>query len=307
MHTMGSDFEPSQSSIAFCGLSSTPADIEAARFVVLPVPYEATTEWLPGTRFAPQSIIDGSRLLELYDHILDFDVSTAGIATADELPPNYAGPEAMIADVQSRVSDLLHRGKTPVLLGGEHTITIGAARAAASVFPNLSVLHIDAHADLRDEYLGTRYSQATVMRRIREYCPTTLVGIRSLSLAERRLIDSEAIPVVFWPPVDSEDWPSHVLDSLTENVYITLDADAIDPGQVPWVGTPEPGGMVWDDLWRILLPVAQSRRVVGFDVVEFAPRGTGSETSAYLLSKLIYRLIGAIHHFKSLREAHANG
>jgi len=303
---MGSDFEVSQSSIAFCGLSSTPADIEAARFVVVPVPYEATTEWLPGTRFAPQSIIDSSRLLELYDHILDYDISTAGIATADELPPNYAGPQAMISDVESCVAEWLRRGKTPVLLGGEHTITMGAARAAANAFSDLSVLHVDAHSDLRDEYLGTKYSQATVMRRVREFCSTTHVGIRSLSLPERRLIDTEGIPVVFWPPA-STDWPSTVLDSLTDNVYITLDVDAIDPGQVPWVGTPEPGGMMWDDLWRVLLPVAQSKRVVGFDVVEFAPRGTGSETSAYLLSKLIYRLIGAIHQTNSHREAHSNG
>ena len=200
MHIMGSDFEVSQSSIAFCGLSSTPADIEAARFIVVPVPYEATTEWLPGTKLAPQSIIDSSRLLELYDHVLDCDISTAGIATAQELPPNYAGTVAMIADVQTCVSQWLTRGKTPVILGGEHTITIGAARAAADVFPNLSVLHIDAHADLRDEYFGTRYSQATVMRRVREFSPTTHVGIRSLSAPERRLIDDQGIPVVFWPP-----------------------------------------------------------------------------------------------------------
>jgi agmatinase len=304
---MGSDFEASQSSIAFCGLSSEPADIEAAHFVVLPIPYEATTEWLPGTRLAPRTIIDSSRLLELYDHVVDYDISTAGIATAAELPPNYQGPEEMTADVERCVADLLSRGKTPVLLGGEHTITVGAARAMVAAYPGVSVLHLDAHADLRDEYLGTRYSQATVMRRVRESCPTTHVGIRSLSLAERRLIESEHIPVVFWPPPDSEDWPARVLDSLADDVYITLDADAIDPGQVPWVGTPEPGGMSWDALWRLLMPVAQSRHIVGFDVVEFAPRGTGYEASAYLLSKLIYRLIGAIHQSNSHREAHSNG
>ena len=303
---MGSDFERSQSSIAFCGLSSTPADIEAARFVVVPVPYEATTEWLTGTRFAPQSIIDSSRLLELYDHVLDFDISAAGIATVDELTPNYAGPLAMISDVESCVARWLRRGKTPVLLGGEHTITIGATRAAKSVVADLSVLHIDAHSDLRDEYLGTEHGQATVMRRVREFCPTTHVGIRSLSLAERRLIDSEGIPVIFWPPANVE-WPSTVMDTLTDNVYITLDVDAIDSGLVPWVGTPEPGGMTWDDLWRVLLPVARTKHVVGFDVVEFSPRGTGSEASAYLISKLIYRLIGAIHQSNSHREAHSNG
>jgi len=307
MHTMGSDFERSQSSIAFCGLSSTPADIEAARFIVVPVPYEATTEWLPGTRFAPQSIIDASRLLELYDHVLDYDISDAGIATAGELSPEYAGPQAMIARVKSCVANWLGRNKIPVLLGGEHTITVGAVEAGKETYSDVSILHIDAHADLRDEYLGTRYGQATVMRRVREMCPTAHVGIRALSLPERRLIDSDGIPVVFWPPADSEDWPTTILDSLGDHVYITLDVDGIDPGLVPWVGTPEPGGLTWDDLWRLLMPVAESRHVVGFDVVEFSPRGPGSEASAYLLSKLIYRLIGAIHLSNTHREAHSNG
>ena len=304
---MGSDFERSQSSIAFCGLSSTPSDIEAARFIVVPIPYEATTEWLPGTRFAPQSIIDASRLLELYDHVLDYDISTAGIATAPELAPDYLGPQAMISNVKTCIAEWLSRGKTPVLLGGEHTITVGAVQAVVEAYPDVSVLHIDAHADLRDEYLGTRYSQATVMRRVRECCPTSHVGIRALSLAERRLIDGERIPVVFWPPADRQNWPVEVLDSLTDDVYITLDVDGIDPSLVPWVGTPEPGGMNWEDLWRVLSPVADSRRIVGLDVVEFCPRGTGSEASAYLLSKLIYRLIGAIYQSNTHREAHSNG
>ena len=304
---MGNELEKSQSSYAFCGLSSTPAHIDSANFIVIPAPYEATTEWLPGTRQAPQAIIDSSRLLELYDHVLDCDISEAGIATAPELPANFGSPEAMVEDVHRCVLGWLKRGKTPVLLGGEHTITIGSVRAAAELFNDLTVLHIDAHADLRDEYLGARYGQATVMRRVRELCPTVHAGIRALSLAERRLIDQEGIPVAFWPPPSGSDWVSPLLASLSSNVYVTIDVDALDPGLVPWVGTPEPGGMLWDDLWRLLAPVATQRRIVALDVVEFAPRGPGSEASAYTIAKMLYRMIGTIYQSRIRREALANG
>jgi agmatinase len=290
-----------QTSHTFAGLPSHETDICTARFVVVPVPYEATTEWLPGTRLGPAAIIDSSPLLELYDHELDFDVSRLGIVTAAEVPPVLSGPEHEVAAVESEVGSWLDRGKTPVLLGGEHTITVGAVAAAAARFPRLSVLQLDAHADLRDEYLGARWSQATVMRRVLDVCPSIAqAGVRSLSMEEMHFIRERRLSVAFWPP-DSDPWASSLIDGLQQDVYVSIDADVFDSSLLPWVGTPEPDGPGWRDVLTLLRQVAQKRNVVGFDVVEFSPYGPGAAASAYLLAKLIYRFIGYIG------MAHAGG
>ncbi len=295
-----------QTAPAFAGLDSLPAHIEAARFIVIPVPYEATTEWLCGTRHGPERIIASSRLLELYDQELDCDISLAGIATAPALQPVLSGPEDMIAAVKGEVASWLMRGKTPVIIGGEHSITLGAVQAMHAQYPDLSVLHLDAHADLRDVYLGSHHSQATVMRRVHELCPIAQAGIRALSLAEKRYIDEQEIPAVFWPP-RAASWLPELISSLGENVYVTIDADVFDSGFMPCVGTPEPGGPGWHDIWSILKAVTDSRKVVGFDVVEFAPHGHAGDVCAYTLARLIYRLIGSIHLSKALQEATRHG
>ncbi len=284
-----------QSSLSFAGLPSSIADISASRYVVVPVPYEATTEWLPGTRQGPLSIIESSRLLELYDHELDADVSRAGICTVDELAPDLGGPERMVAAVKDEIGRWLDRDKVPIMLGGEHTITIGAVQALAERYDGLSVLQLDAHADLRDSYLGARFSQATVMRRVRELCPAVQAGVRSLSNAERQLIAEHNLPVVFWPPQrDANTWLGKVTSALSDTVYVTIDADVFDSAILPWVGTPEPGGLTWNDIWLVLQEVARQKTIVGFDVVEFCPRADGAASSAYMLAKLVYRLIGHI-------------
>ena len=295
-----------QTAPAFAGLDSLPAHIEAARFIVIPIPYEATTEWLCGTRHGPDRIIQSSRLLELYDQELDVDVSQAGIATAPALQPVLSGPEGMIAAVRGEVSSWLSRGKTPVILGGEHTITLGAVQAMRARFADLSVLHLDAHADLRDVYLGSRHSQATVMRRVHELCPVAQAGVRSLSQAERCYIDEHGIPTVFWPP-KAASWLPELVSTLGGTVYVTIDADVFDSGFMPCVGTPEPGGPGWHDIWSILKAVTDSRRVVGFDVVEFAPHGHVGDVGAYTLARLIYRLIGSIYLSNEIQEATRHG
>jgi agmatinase len=295
-----------QTAPAFAGLDSSPAEIESARFIVIPVPYEATTEWLTGTRRGPACIIDSSKLLELYDQELDADISKAGIATAPVLEPVLSGPEAMVAAVRGEVGSWLARGKVPVMLGGEHTITLGAVQAMRERYADLSVLHLDAHADLRDDYLGSRYSQATVMRRVHEVCPIAQTGIRALSLAERRFIAEQRIPAVFWPPREA-DWLEKLVASLTGTVYVTIDADVFDSGFMPCVGTPEPGGPGWHDIQSILSAVAASKKVVGFDVVELCPHGHIGDVCAYTLARLVYRFIGSIHHSKKLQEATRHG
>ncbi len=270
------------------------------------MPYETTTEWLTGTRHAPERIIHSSRLLELYDNELDRDISQAGIATASAVEPVLSGPEAMVARVRAETAAWLALGKIPVIIGGEHTITLGAVQAAYERRAVLSVLHLDAHADLRDAYLGTRCSQATVMRRVHELCPIVQAGVRSLSQGERRYISERQIRTFFWPPTD-EQWIETLVASLSEHVYVTIDADVFDSGFLPSVGTPEPGGPGWHDVLSILQAVAGSRRVVGFDVVEFAPEGRIGDVCAYTLARLIYRFIGHIHQYNSQQEALRHG
>jgi len=288
------EIEALQSAPAFAGLDSSSSAIDAARYVVIPVPYEATTEWLSGTRHGPARIIESSRMLELYDQELDMDVSIAGIATAPVLEPVLSGPCAMVAAVKAEIASWLARGKTPVMLGGEHTITLGAVQAVLEHYPELSVLHLDAHADLRDEYLGTRYSQATVMRRVHDLCPIAQAGIRALSAAERRYITEQRIQTIFWPPHEA-GWEDRLVQSLSPDVYVTIDADVFDSGFLPCVGTPEPGGPGWHEIQSLLQTVTARRNIVGFDVVELCPHGHVGAVCAYTLSRLIYRFIGRIH------------
>ena len=303
---MAIDEESLQTAPAFAGLDSLAPHIEAARFIVIPVPYEATTEWLTGTRHAPERIIHSSRLLELYDWELDADISQAGIATTAALEPVLSGPEAMVAEVRRQTASWLAQGKTPVIIGGEHTITLGAVQAMRERYADLSVLHLDAHADLRDSYLGTRCSQATVMRRVHECCPITQVGVRSLSTAERRYIEERGTRTVFWPPEDA-DWVEAAVASLGDHVYVTIDADVFDSGLLPCVGTPEPGGPGWQDIKTLLESVARRKAVVGFDVVELSPEGRIGDVCAYSIARLIYHFIGCIHHHTTQQEAARNG
>ncbi len=306
MPTMGCEEEALEAAPTFAGLDSSQTSTDAARFVVIPVPYEATTEWLTGTCHAPGRIIESSTVLELYDQELDLDISGAGIATARAVQPLPSGPEAMVARVKDEVASWVTSGKTPVMLGGEHTITLGAVQAIRARHADLSVLQLDAHADLRDEYLGAHYSQATVMRRVRELCPITQAGIRALSETERRYISDNRLPVVFWPPQD-DLWLDYLLSTLSNTVYVTIDADVFDSGFLPSVGTPEPGGLGWHDVWSILRAVARSRRIVGFDVVELAPEGRQGAVCAYTVARLIYRLIGYIHSHNEQQGAVHHG
>jgi len=180
------------------------------------------------------------------------------------------------------------------MLGGEHTLSLGAVRAFKETFPSLSVLQLDAHADLRDKYLGTKYGQACVMRRILELCPVTQVGVRSLSWEEKQfLTENKMRPFYMSQLGEGKATVEQIVSSLSGDVYVTIDVDVLDPSIMPAVGTPEPGGMLWQQVLDIIQSVARRRRVVGFDVVEFCP-GEGSSSCAFLLAKLIYKFIGYI-------------
>jgi agmatinase len=273
-------------------------DFATARVVVAPVPFDGTTCYRPGTREGPQAIIDASRNLELYDPELRRSPYTVGIATLRAVEPVMGNAAGMVDRIEQVTAHLLERGKFAVTLGGDHLTSIGVVRAFAKRHPALSVLQIDAHADLRDEYEGNKLSSATIMRRVLEVCPRTAqVGIRSLSEPEARLVDERRLPM--WLASDihrqtlrgERSWIEEVVDSLSDEVYVTIDIDAFDPSLVPGTGTPEPGGLGWYDVIDLLAALTARKRVVGFDVVELSPLVEG-HVSPVVAAKLVYKLIG---------------
>ncbi|MDP6347323.1 MAG: agmatinase [Dehalococcoidia bacterium] len=267
-------------------------DLETAQAVILPVPYDSTTDWRVGAREGPQAIIDASQFMELYDLEMDREVYRVGIHTLPEMQVVMRGPEPTVERVYEVTRELLERGKMPVMLGGEHSLTAGAVKACAQAWDQLTVLHLDAHADLRDEYLGTRFSHACVMRRVLELCPGVQVGIRSLSLEESRFIRERKLKHFYAGDSGGAlPAPEAVAAGLSSHVYITIDLDFLDPSVMPAVGTPEPGGADWAYLLGLLRVVSRKCHIVGFDLMELCPR-EGPISCAFLAAKLAYKLIG---------------
>jgi agmatinase len=258
--------------------------------VILPVPYDSTASGWVGAREGPAAIIDASENMELFDIGTGREPYRAGIHTLPELAAHAGGPEAMVARIEEVVAELLDDGRFVVTLGGEHTVAVGALRAHARCTPGLSVLAFDAHADLRDRYTDTPYSHACTLRRALECAPVVQVGLRSAEREEHEFIRERGLP--FYSP---RQWraagPESIAAQLAEDVYITIDLDAFDPSQVAAVGTPEPGGLLWDEVSELLETVARQRRIIGFDVTELAP-SLGPRANAQLAAKLTYRLIG---------------
>ena len=278
----------------FAAISSPYSDWEKARVVVLPIPYDSTTGWRSGARDAPRAIIDASRYLELYDLELDQEIYQVGIHTLPEIQPEMTSPEHMTERVYTVAREVLDKNKMLLMLGGEHSLTLGMVKAYRERYEALSVLQLDAHADLRDSYLGTKFSHATVMRRVCELCPIVPVGIRSLSREEHQFINETGIkPFYAKGLILTEDSIQRIIDSLSGEVYITIDLDVLDSSIMSAVGTPEPGGIGWYELLGLLREVAQSKRVVGFDLVELCP-GEGPLACAFVAAKLAYKLIGYI-------------
>lgn len=276
----------------FCGLVPPYSELRETKAVILPVPYDGTTEWQTGTRHGPQAIIDASQYLEFYDLELDRDIYKVGIHTLTSLEPLMSSPEDMIERVYQVAQGLIQKGKFVVMLGGEHSLSLGTVQAFKEAFPDLSVLQLDAHADLRDEYLGTKYGQACVMRRIFELCPIVQVGMRSLSREEKHFLTENKMTPFYMPDLElNAASTTQIANSLSKNVYVTIDADVLDPSIMPAVGTPEPGGMQWLYILSLLKRVATHKHVVGFDLVEFCPQ-EGPTSCSFLLAKLVYKLIG---------------
>ncbi len=263
-----------------------------SKIVVLPVPFERTTSYVPGTRSGPREILLASGQVELWDEETRSEVFDQGIYTLPELEPSHPDMRGALDAIGRVAASLADRGKFPVVLGGEHSVSVPVVEALAARTPDLSVLQIDAHADLRESYQGSPYSHACAMRRIVERVPCAQVAIRSLCREE-----SEAIPGlrtrVFFDHEMRQDpsWMDEVVASLTDNVYLTIDCDGLDPAIMPAVGTPEPGGLSWHETVALLKAVASRRHLVGFDVVELCPL-PGMVGPNFLCAKLIYKILG---------------
>ena len=275
----------------FLALTEAQSDLERSRVVILPVPYDSTTSFRGGARYGPNAIIEASYGLEDYDWELDLDVSEIGIHTTHYLEPQMGAPELMAERIGNNVREFVRAGKIVGVLGGEHSVTIGSVRAQREAHPDLTVLYLDAHADLRNEYLGTAWGHASGARRIHEMCPLVLAGIRSLCPEERDYLRQHSIPTFFWPPkAGLEEYCQEIVSQLGPEVYISLDLDVLDPAIMAAVGTPEPGGMGWHDINALLRMVGESRRIVGFDLSELAPE-EGPAACSYTAAKLVYKLI----------------
>ena len=243
-----------------------------AKFVVIPVPYDLTSTYQAGSRRGPQAIIDASTNMELYDEELKQETYTVGIHTTLPVAIDARGPKNMVNIVRKKISRLVGLNKIPVMLGGEHSITLGAVQAVMEKYPKLTVLQFDAHADLRDTYQGSPYNHACVARRITEICPLTQVGIQSMSKEEGEFLPQSKVKSYSADFVlENKNWAEAVCQDLKGDIYITIDLDVFDPSIMPATGTPEPGGIYWKDILRLLKLVSASCKIRGFDVVELAP------------------------------------
>jgi agmatinase len=281
----------------FGGLPDEHSQYATSRAVVFPVPLERTTSYEHGTHNGPAAILAASRNMELYDEELELEpYKEIGIHTLPAIDTSDGTLDEVITEIFTAQLGLLEDDKFTVALGGEHSLTPPLVSATAKKFKDLSVLQIDAHADLRDEYHGNPASHACAMRRVVEVCPAVQVGIRSLSVEE-----AQAIPhlntSIYWAKdiarAPLKSWIAKVLADLSPNVYLTIDLDGFDPAFVPATGTPEPGGLDWMQVTSLIRAVADHKKIVGMDVVELLPQ-PGDHASDFLAAKLVYKCLGYI-------------
>lgn len=276
----------------FGGIEPECAAYDSATFAVIPVPYDLTSTYQSGSRQGPAAILAASANMELYDEELQKVTYREGIFTASPIEVDARGPDRMVGAIRQVVSDVLMDGKIPVLLGGEHSVTLGAVQAVQVAFPLLTVLQLDAHADLRDSYQGTPYSHACIARRIQEFCPLVQAGIRSMSEEEAVFMKERSIKTFSADFIlDEPAWIDKICEHLTGDIYVTIDLDVLDPAFMPSTGTPEPGGVSWRDVLRLIRGISKKCRIRGFDVVELSPI-PGHVAPDFLAAKLIYRIMG---------------
>ena len=264
---------------------------DTSKIVVISAPYEKTTSYGKGTKNGPSAILKASQIVEDYDIEAGCEpYKKLGIHTL----PAKEFTQKPHDDVYKTVKKIITDKKIPVLLGGEHSISYGAIKAAKELYPDLSVLQFDAHSDLRDAYHGNKLSHASIMRRVREMCSVVQVGIRSQDLEEITFLKEAGLmgSIFYAHDFDVSRIPA-IVKQLSGHVYITFDVDAFDPSIMPATGTPEPGGLLWYDSLKILKEVISAKNIVGFDVVELSPK-KGMEYCDFTAAKLIYKMISYI-------------
>lgn len=266
---------------------------ETSRVAVLPVPFERTTSYGKGTSAGPAAIIRASQSMELYDEELGTEPSRQGIATLPPFLPEAFDMEEAMAELQAEARSHMEKGKFLVTLGGEHSLSQAPIKAAREAFGEIGVVQLDAHADLREEFEGTPYSHASVMKRVVDAgIPTLAVGIRSLSAPEAEVVRAKKLPVIWGHQLDrAADLFPERLQELPEKIYLTFDIDYFDPSLVPATGTPEPGGGLWYPTLALLRHLFQAKTVVAMDLIELAPLGQ-QPASDFLAAKLIYKCLG---------------
>jgi len=266
-------------------------DYEGSGIIILPVPYDETSTWMKGSDHGPDAIMEASVNLEFYDVETGTEVHKKGIHTLDPVTEK-SSPEALVEAVFKRTNDLLHHGRFPVIVGGNHTVSIGSIRAFSENYKNLSVLQLDAHADLRQEYEGSRFNHACTMARASEFAPIVQVGIRSMAAEEIQFVRKEN---VFFSHdlVNNKNLYDKAISRLTDNVYVTIDLDVFDPSLMPSTGTPEPGGPGYFEIMHFLRNVAKRKKIVGFDVVELCP-SPANRYADFVAAKVIYQLLSYI-------------
>lgn len=296
--------EPRQNPLNFGDLNEEYSNFKRAKVVILSVPYDVTTAYKKGTVFGPHSIIDASSRMEKFDDELNQETYRVGIHTMEELDVKNLPPDEMIKKVKEVIQELIKVNKFPVILGGERSVGAGAVAAFKESFGDLSVLYLDAHYGLRDEFNGSKFSHACMARRISELAPIVEVGSRSLSKEEKEFLGNlppkTKIDIVnVYDIIDDALWKDKVSRLLSKNIYISIDMDVFDPAIMPVVGMPEPGGIGWYEFLEFLYMVIMEKNVVGMDVVELCPM-PDHHSSNFFAAKLIYRLLGYMFSSKRL-------
>lgn len=267
-------------------------DYDKAKVVVLPIPYDSTSTYKVGSREGPHAIIEASRQVEFYSEELGRDISKIGIFTLDELAPDFDSPKKMVDRIAKEVSLILEDSKVPLLIGGEHTIAVGGVKAIAQKYKDFSVLHFDAHSDSRDEFFGTKYCHACIMARIREMCKSCYsVGVRSTTEELAKKHAASTLYMKDMRTMTTKQIVDSILKNTKKNLYITIDLDVLDPSEMPSTGTPEPGGMRYNDIKDILKGVLKERNLIGIDFNELCPI-PGMHAPNFLAAKLIYQTLG---------------
>ncbi len=274
--------------MVYAGIPDEFCQLETSKIVILPVPYDETSTWLKGADLGPEALIEASANVELYDIETDSEVYTKGIFTSEPVLEK-SSPEQMVDAVYDKTKEFLDLNKFVVVLGGEHSVSVGTIKAHAEKYANLSVLQLDAHSDMRAEYNDSPFNHACAMARASEYCPVYHVGIRSMDASEKQYIKPENIYYAH-EIRKNNNWIPELTDKLTENVYVTIDLDVFDPSIMPATGTPEPGGLYWYQVLDLLNEVNKKRNIVGFDVVELCPN-EHEKSSDFMAAKLVYQFL----------------